>query len=480
MGNAAPSIVDHGKTPLLVFDAPQAALMSMVANTPKAANVRKPLGIQRTPHIMALDGGRGCVNVDTTEPLFRRLLVPVVALIPIVTSACLTAPSSTSVVYPGDGPDPAWAYISGLSSAEVYTTNSPTQHIPSYRSAIPPTNQSPSTFDALPTIPSQSYGNIWAPGVRGIQFNPSTSGVMMFFAEAISNRADCIGAAKSSNGLNFTPINTWTFCSPAQYTGFLDPSLFIDSSGRVWLIYSQQWAPNGGSEIDAVQIDAYGIYDGSEYCPFPIGDCGIVGEVGGQWSAYKLVGYGDVSNVNGNPGSSSFIENPSMTPDDYNGFDLTFSLGTWTSNSTYVTGEVPCSNPYGACIPKCDGKIISGGGGASVVDDSSPNGNYMIYHTWSGSNREDLAGATGEVNLDNSSCAEGLSAENLPPPQIAEQIHPVTAPYHWPPRVVIPALKDVVIGEVTPSSEYPNPPSTSTTPTPAPVTPIAIPATQPG
>ena len=127
----------------------------------------------------------------------------------------------------------------------------------------------------------------------------------MFFAEGIHNHADCIGAARSSNGVNFTPINTWTFCSPVpvsgQAIGFLDPSLFIDSSGRVWLLYSQQWAPNGGSEIDDVQIDALGIWNGSENCPFPIGDCGIVGEVGGTWSANKLISYGDVSNVNSNP-----------------------------------------------------------------------------------------------------------------------------------------------------------------------------------
>ena len=145
------------------------------------------------------------------------------------------------------------------------------------------------------------------------------------FSEGITNRGDCIGAAKSNNGLNFVPINTWTFCSPTQSTGFLDPSLFVDPAGRVWLLFSQQWAPNGGSAIDAVQIDALGIFDGSENCPFPAGDCGIVGESAGRWSAYTLLSYGSVANINANPGSSSFLEGPSMTTDDYNGFDLTFS-----------------------------------------------------------------------------------------------------------------------------------------------------------
>ena len=201
------------------------------------------------------------------------------------------------------------------------------------------------------------------------------------FSEGITNRGDCIGAAKSNNGLNFVPINTWTFCSPTQSTGFLDPSLFVDPAGRVWLLFSQQWAPNGGSAIDAVQIDALGIFDGSENRPFPAGDCGIVGESAGRsCTAYTLLSYGSVANINANPGSSSFLEGPSMTTDDYNGFDLTFSLGTWSSNSTYDTGELPCGSPSGGCLPSCDGRVISGGGGASTASDGSPNGNVMMLY----------------------------------------------------------------------------------------------------
>ena len=407
--------------------------------------------------------------------LSKRFAIVLLILLPIVGSACLIPPGSPAVVYPVNGPDPALS-DSSFVTAEAYTTNSVSAHVPSYQVAIPPESQNPTTFDSLPTIPSQSYGNIWAPTVRAIKFNQSTSGWLMMFSEGITNRGNCIGAAKSNNGLNFVPINTWTFCSPTQSTGFLDPSLFIDPGGRVWLLYSQQWAPNGGSAIDAVQIDALGIFNGSQNCPFPAGDCGIVGEVGGIWSAYTLLNYGSVANINTNPGSSSFLENPSMTTDDYNGFDLTFSLGTWASNSTYDTGELPCGSPSSGCLPSCDGRVISGGGGASTASDGSPNGNVMIYDTWSGARRVDLAGTTTEANLNGSSCTRA-SAQALPA-QMAQE-HPVATPYHWPQRVVIPALGNVVIGETSPTSVYPSAPSTATTPLPAPVQPATLPPTPP-
>ena len=165
-------------------------------------------------------------------------------------------------------------------------------------------------------------------------------------------------------------------------------------------------------------------------------------------------------------GNSSFLENPSMSADTYNYYDLTFSLGTYNSNSTYDTGEVPCTLIYGNCYPSCDGTIITGGGGASMVGDGTGSGNVMIYHTWSGSNRIDLAGTTSQVNDNSSTCIDDSAA--LPIQPASEPV--VTTPYHWQPRVVVPSLQNIVIGETSPSAADSSLPSTSTTPPVAPVT----------
>jgi hypothetical protein len=266
----------------------------------------------------------------------------------------------------------------------------------------------------------------------------------MMFSEGIHNRTDCIGAATSSNGVNFTALNTWTFCDPNGGIGYIDPDLFVDpGSGDVWLYYSRQAGPNGtngdGSEIDAVQLNAAAIYTGAVSCNYPAGDCGIVGEVNGTWSAYKLFQYSDVSGYNSNPGSGAFVEGPSMTSDDYNGYDMTVSVGTYLSNATYETVEVPCLAAYGYCTPADGGDIMNGDGGASALVDTPPSSNWLIWHHWdtTGTVRQDFAGPTTEVNLNSH---YGASVDQQVPPGNALPIQyavpeAVTTPYIVIPRV---------------------------------------------
>ena len=86
-----------------------------------------------------------------------------------------------------------------------------------------------------------------------------------------------------------------------------------------------------------------------------------------------------------------------MTSDASGYFDLTFSLGTWTSNTTYLTGEVLCLSNVSGCIPSQGTDVMNGGGGASALLDSSAS-NWLIWHSWSGSNRVDYTAPTSEAN----------------------------------------------------------------------------------
>ena len=392
----------------------------------------------------------------------------------LTTSACLVPPSSSSVVevQENNAPDPAWNLLS-YGDAQVYTTGSGLLDIPTYNRSFPLAAGAPSETDALPTLPTYDgglyyvdFGTTWAPDVRTYVLNPQQSIYFMVLTEQIHNQGDaCIGAATSTDGVHFIPLDTWTFCSGSRNNAFVDPELFMDPNGNTWLLYSHQWAPNGGSEIDAVELDALGVIDGRDVCGYPNQDCGILNcsgtncvQSGGTWSPYQLVTYSAVSSMTSDPGNCSYVEGPSMTADEYNDYDLTFSLGTWGpingigcsgNNQTYLTGEVPCGNPNGACVPSDGQAILDGDGGASMLTDAIPDNNWMIYHTWDSSqtNRVDFAGETSAQNRDP---ADLQAVESALPPITLGSDHPVYTPYHWWPRDIDHRAKDVLLGGTGP------------------------------
>jgi hypothetical protein len=356
----------------------------------------------------------------------------------VILSACLVPPSAsnTSPIYAGNGPDPSWTPIhDGL--VQVFTTDAYVNnrqafyHIPSYFSPIPNPHASGSMMEALPILPTIDSGASWAPSVRYIdgQF-------VMLFSESVAGRANCIAWATSPNGQNFLPADDLYWCSANPSVGFLDPDLFVDPSGNVWLIYSQQ---NPG---------ALASVGGSQLVAHPLIPSGMGIRVGS--SDYTLITYDEVESMNPNRGPNPFIENPSMTSDHYNHFDLTFSLGTYTSNSTEITGEVPCLSANGNCIPGEGADIMKGSGGASMLDDASPAGNWMIWHTWSGSNRVDYGGQTSEINENPSSAAREATSKTRVMPIIRTPIPTAVVPYTWWPRVVIPGKAHLVIGYTGP------------------------------
>jgi hypothetical protein len=370
--------------------------------------------------------------------LSRSFLVLGLAALAILMTGCLVPPSSanTKYMYSGDGPDPAWVPIY-YGVAEVYMTDSYVNggsafyHIPSYITPIPNPHATGSMIEALPTLPTLTSGDTWAPTVRliGGQY-------VMLFSESVAGRANCIGWATSAAGNPFTPVNSLYWCSANPSIGFLDPDLFVTPSGAVWMIYSQQGAALssvGGSQLVAHQLIASGL-------GIPVGS-----------SDYTLVTYDQVASFTSDPGPNHEIENPSMTSDDYNGQDLTFSLGTWTSNATELTGEIPCLSPNGNCIPGDGAAIMKGDGGASAVSDGSPSSNWLIWHTFSGSNRVEYGGSTTEIDENPSSSAmQKADARADAAPLAVTQTPTAVVPYTWKQRVVNPYHPHLVIGYTGP------------------------------
>lgn len=307
-----------------------------------------------------------------------RAVVPaLIIVLGLVGTGCLGLPSAANThdlmdanpFTAANTPDPAWAPIyygvAGIYGGTTGDLQLPRgfAYIPSYVEPIPGVKNvsTSSLYDALPSGPSIPYpftgnGRTWAPTVRLI-----SGQYLMMYSEGIVNHGNCIGAATSSNGVTFTAVTNWIWCSPLSGAyGLLDPDLFVDpNNGNVWLIYSDQYPPFNFSQVEAQQLTSNGL--------------GIVG------SASVLFTLQQMQVLNGGLGGTPEVENPSMTTDDYNYYDVTFSLGTWTSNATYNIAEVGCGGPNGFCATNDAGILKTGSGGASALVDSTPANNWVIW-----------------------------------------------------------------------------------------------------
>jgi len=225
---------------------------------------------------------------------------------------------------------------------------------------------------------------------------------LMFYVGVRSGgKQPCIRSAKSSDGINFKEAGL-TLCSPAPMTnGYYDPSIFIDTNGDIYLLFSEEWSGCGGgpdSKLWIQQLSSNGL--------------SLVG------SATELFDWSQAIQIVGLPsnlGSSPCLENPQMVTDVDNYHDLTFSIGTWEVNSQYVTGEVPCdelNNTSSGCgwAPQDGGVLITPGGGASTLTTGDPSSNYLIYAKWttagasSGGVRQDWTGPTHSCNPNGNTC----------------------------------------------------------------------------
>jgi Glycosyl hydrolases family 43 len=319
----------------------------------------------------------------------------------VAMSGCLMPPSSQNTVraFPNTNiPDPTMVpeHGGGVSWTEVFGGSADGKNVPMYTLPNPPNAAwTGPVEEALATMPSTPYKTqaIWAPSVMFIGGR-----YLMMYSEYFDNlsRANCIGEATSTDGLNFTPTSFY-LCSPDYTHGYLDPSLFVDLNGNIYFTFSEQWnscggPSGGGSQLWVWQLNSNGTS--------PVG------------SPTLLLTWAQATQVKGLPsslGNTPCLENPQLDLDPYNTYDLLFSIGTWNSNATEVSGEVACGalndSSSGCGIDPSGGAVLENpGGGASTLTTGYPDGNYLIWDKWVGSNREDYVGPTSGCNPSKTTC----------------------------------------------------------------------------
>jgi hypothetical protein len=339
-------------------------------------------------------------------------------IIVMLTGGCILLPSSPAVLTTVDAPDPALASV-GTNLAEVYTTDANGYQIPEYRWNVS-TNATSSESNALAgsALPWWASGTAqWAPSVRKIDGE-----YIMIFSASRAGKANCLAAATSTNGTSFIVDQDFGMCYPSgNAVGYLDPYLFLDVSGQIWLYYSEQWSPNGGSEIDAQEMSSNGL--------------ATIG------TPYDILDYSDLESLDpSNQGTDAFIENPAFVNDPYNAYDLVVSFGSWQQAGNYESIEVPCFDVNGSCDVSYGADIQDSGdgptnpGGVSFLNDNSPAGNYAIWMTGTGP-RPDRGGPSAAYDDNPGSEAQIAQAEAAALPiRTAQPVPPIACPYHWPLR----------------------------------------------
>ncbi len=182
----------------------------------------------------------------------------------------------------------------------------------------------PTPQEAMPTLPEwmdPAYG-ILAPTVAKLDDGT----YVMFFAARRPNPPDpknreCIGRATSTAPQGpYVPDRGWFSCGADETGGALDPSLFRDRSGKLWL-----HAAFGGSENNlwVIPLDANANRAGPNKLLVP------KQPTWGYW----------------------FVENPSMIATGADGdgpYLLAYSVGKW-QEPAYKTGIAMCTTPAGPC-----------------------------------------------------------------------------------------------------------------------------------
>ena len=307
-----------------------------------------------------------------------------------------------------------------------------------------PDNQS-GLAEALTTPPTWSDGRAyWAPSVRKI----GGRYVMVFSASRSiggTRLSNCLGEASSASPSGpFVAVAAVEWCDPptSAWHGrayYVDPYLFVDGGGTLGLLWSiepQDDGPNAGtSEIVSEELsnDGERLLNGGPSRLVSFSDVDSVmnecqlhgGSMARPNSRLRAAGapMWELAHIDppaieqpraivapdSSPprppgcatdalGRFSYIENPSVVSDPYNGHDLVVSIGTWDQPGTYYSIEMPCpailktapgDSPGPLCFPSSTqngGEFMEnppGGegnsGGASFLKDGPPDGNYELW-----------------------------------------------------------------------------------------------------
>lgn len=263
-------------------------------------------------------------------------------------------------VYAHNFPDPFVLKVGKTYYA--YATNSDSVDIPTLhsRDLVHWTSGS----DAFPVPPRWVSSDIWAPDV----FRGSTGKYVMYYAardSAIGH--ECLGRAVAASPAGpFIDRSSKPVLCQASLGGDIDPDVFRDGSGRVYLL----WKNDGNC-------------------------CGVpVHLYSQQLSSDGITLRGKPARLLTNDASweGNLIEAPFIW--EHSGkYYLFFSANDYASFS-YAVGYATCKGPLGPCTDGSGNPILSskcqaaGPGGETIVADAAGQ-TWMLYHAWKASAVDD-------------------------------------------------------------------------------------------
>jgi hypothetical protein len=260
-----------------------------------------------------------------------------------------SGPSEPRRVISGEGADPSMLTLP--TGVYVYSTNADLRN-------IPVTNVSSGrTTDALPKLPEWSergdaWGRVWAPSVIAV----GDQYVMWYTTLDAQSGLQCISVATSDSPMGpFVDSSTGPAICPVADGGAIDPDVFVDIDGRIYLHYKTDGNCCGlTTRIEAVELAA---------------------------DATEVISKPKVLLSAKSKRTRDLIEGPSMANKDGR-YVLLVSHGDW-ANETYRTDRAVCESAVGPCRIEAKnvlGRQGIGAGGASFVDSTADAA--IVFHAW--------------------------------------------------------------------------------------------------
>ncbi|GAC1445151.1 MAG: glycoside hydrolase family 43 protein [Chloroflexota bacterium] len=274
----------------------------------------------------------------------------------IALPGCGTAnsgPTFTNPVYAHDFPDPFVLKVG--TSYFAYSTTAGSSNIPMLRSHDLVHWGGPR--ETMPSLAPWTNGNIWAPSVLR---RSDGQYVLYYTGHDILSAKQCIGAAVSHSPSGpFHDRASKPFLCPTTLGGAIDPTIFRDSDGILYLYWKN---------------------DGNR--------CGLTTRIYVQRLApdgLHLLSQAKRLAVNDQAWEGSVIEGPTMWKQGKSYF--LFCSGGAYSTAEYAVGYSLCTSAQGPCTEYVKNPILTskcsaaGPGGEAIITDGRGQ-TWMVYHAW--------------------------------------------------------------------------------------------------
>lgn len=203
--------------------------------------------------------------------------------------------------------------------------------------------------------------SLWAPGVGKVG-DGWTAAYAAQAGTSGGQRHNCIGLTRGPSPAGpFRPVGE-PLCYGQAQLGVIDPDVFVDNSGRPWLLWKFSGVVGqrpAGLFIRRLNTEGTGFAEGSE--------------------TRELLTLDE-------PWEGDTIENPSMVQ--FRGVTYLFYSGNSWERADYATGYAICAGPEGPCVRQNHGAPLlttattgspGPGGATGFVDGDSLR---LVYHAW--------------------------------------------------------------------------------------------------